>query len=364
MPTKKITDNLLRKAERPTSGVLRYWDTEIKGFSANVQKRVTTFYYERDNQRQMIGRYPTVSVPQARETARELDYKLRRGVAKHVVRSDPRLRELMEAYLERPSLRSEAWKRFVRQAIEKDLGWADRKVSTISPALCREVHRKLRARGPVMANNIVRVVGTVWNHGRRLYPSLPEAPTYGIEPYPEPRTLNAPITDLAAWKQAVDQIENPIHQTAYMLALFTGLRRSEIAQLEWSRIDDAIFLPAHLNKSGRDFWLPLVDQHRRILEPMRGIHERWVFLGSRNGDHIKDWRHTEVPGTLHSLRHTFATVGVEAGLPEEVVGRLLNHASQSVTGQRYVRPNLEFLRTSIQVVVTELDKRLIRQIAA
>ena len=65
-----------------------------------------------------------------------------------------------------------------------------------------------------------------------------------------------------------------------------------------------------------------------------------------------------MPGTLHSLRHTFATVGVEAGIPEEVVGRLLNHASKTITGQRYVKPKLDFLRSAMEMVVAELRKRL------
>ena len=65
-----------------------------------------------------------------------------------------------------------------------------------------------------------------------------------------------------------------------------------------------------------------------------------------------------VKATLHSLRHTFATTAVEAGIPEEVVGRLLNHASRTITGQRYVRPNLEFMRSAMQIAADELMRRL------
>ena len=49
---------------------------------------------------------------------------------------------------------------------------------------------------------------------------------------------------------------------------------------------------------------------------------------------------------------------VEAGIPEEVVGRLLNHASKSITGQRYVRPNLTFMRSAMQIATEELKRRL------
>jgi len=61
---------------------------------------------------------------------------------------------------------------------------------------------------------------------------------------------------------------------------------------------------------------------------------------------------------LQSLRHTFATVAVETGIPEEVVGRLLNHVSKTITGQRYVKPKLDFLRAAMEEIVAELERRL------
>jgi integrase len=356
MPSVKLTDAFLRKIERPQRGVLRFWDTEIGGFVAHVQKTTTTLYYDRNNRRHLIGRFPTVTMPRAREAARELDYQLRRGYAKHVTRSNPMLGELVDQYCARPSLRSEVWKKFVCHAIENDLRWAKRRVSDITPALCRDMHQRLSKRGPTTANSILQALGTVWAYARRQDPSLPEPPTLGIEWLPEPRTLNAPIRDLVAWRQAVEQIENPVHRNAYMFALLTGMRRSEVEGLEWSRIDDAIHLPT--TKSGREFWLPLVDVHLSILDDMRGLDDRWVFPASSKSGHIVAWDHDHVPGTLHSLRHTFATVAVEAGIPEEVVGRLLNHASKTITGQRYVRPNLDFMRSAMKVVTDELERRL------
>ena len=116
--------------------------------------------------------------------------------------------------------------------------------------------------------------------------------------------------------------------------------------------------PILKTKSGCEFWLPLNDAHHRILDSVRGLDERWVFPGRGASGHGVAWDHSEVPGTLHSLRHTFATVAVEAGIPEEVVGRLLNHASKTITGQRYVKPKLDFLRAAMEEIVAELECRL------
>ena len=79
MPSTKLTDNFLRRVTRPKNGTITYWDSELKGFVAPVQKTTITLYYSRNNQRHLIGRFPTITMPIAREAARELDYKLRRG---------------------------------------------------------------------------------------------------------------------------------------------------------------------------------------------------------------------------------------------------------------------------------------------
>jgi hypothetical protein len=57
-------------------------------------------------------------------------------------------------------------------------------------------------------------------------------------------------------------------------------------------------------------------------------------------------------------RRTFVTVAMEAGLLEEIVGRLLNHTPLSITGQRYTRPSLDALRPSMEIACDELSKRL------
>jgi predicted Mrr-cat superfamily restriction endonuclease len=79
MPTQKLTETLLKTVDRPESGTARYWDSEIKGFVAHVQKTTTTLYYDRDNRRHLIGKFPSVRLDRAREAVRDLDFRLRLG---------------------------------------------------------------------------------------------------------------------------------------------------------------------------------------------------------------------------------------------------------------------------------------------
>ncbi len=228
MPSQKLTETFLKTVERPSSGTARYWDTEIKGFVAHVQKTTTTLYYDRDNRRHLIGKFPTVKMDKAREAARDLDYRLRRGYARHVTQSNPMIGEMLQRYIARPNLRSERYKEQVKQAIERDLRWATKRALDITPEMCRDMHLKLAKRGPTLANMTLQYFNTVWNFARRLDRNLPECPGLGLEWYPEKKALNAPIRDLAAWKKAVDALENPVHRAAYIFGLVTGLRRSEL----------------------------------------------------------------------------------------------------------------------------------------
>jgi hypothetical protein len=49
---------------------------------------------------------------------------------------------------------------------------------------------------------------------------------------------------------------------------------------------------------------------------------------------------------------------MEAGVFEEVVGRLLNHTPLSITGQRYTKPSLAALRPSMEATCGELQRRI------
>jgi hypothetical protein len=57
-------------------------------------------------------------------------------------------------------------------------------------------------------------------------------------------------------------------------------------------------------------------------------------------------------------RRTFATVAMEAGVLEEIVGRLLNHTPLSITGRRYVQPSLDALHPSMEVACKEILDRI------
>ncbi len=93
-----------------------------------------------------------------------------------------------------------------------------------------------------------------------------------------------------------------------------------------------------------------------ILAPVRGLHQQWVFPLPKGRD-VRVTNPPRLKWSPHSHRRTFATVVMEAGVLEEIVGRLLNHTPLSITGQRYAKPSIKALRPSRQAACDELRRR-------
>ena len=357
----KLTDTYVKKLPAAEGGTKKFWDNEIRGFVLFVGKRSKTWYFQKDvggqTKRVLIGRYPVISAAAARQTALGFALDMSRGAGKHIQLGAPTLLAATEAYLVRPRLRSDIHKEGTRRQFELHLkDWLNLPLDEITKSMAVERHRDM-AKIPSGANHVLRAFRTVWNHARRTH-DLPESPTSAIEWYEE-RPDGRIIEDLLAWKRRTDGLFNPIHKAYFEFMLFTGLRKTEAMTMEWENVHkDRIHLP--VTKNGRSFDLPIVQRHHEILAPLRGLSRKWVFPSPKSPT-----GHLSAPKRLewspHAHRRTFATIAMEAGILEEVVGRLLNHTPLNLTGQRYVRPSLDALRPAMQTTCDELDKRLGRE---
>lgn len=121
----------------------------------------------------------------------------------------------------------------------------------------------------------------------------------------------------------------PPHTRGLMImALATGMRRSNVTGMEWNRVDlkrGTYYVPAS-DVKGRKKGLPvqLNSDAIAILEQWKGKHERYVFCFRRRAP-IKQvatrmWRRVVkecglVGVTFHSMRHSWASWQVQGGTP-------------------------------------------------
>ena len=52
--------------------------------------------------------------------------------------------------------------------------------------------------------------------------------------------------------------------------------------------------------------------------------------------------------TFHTLRHTFATRCIEAGMDAKSLSEILGHATVRITLERYVHPSMQLKRAGIE----------------
>lgn len=174
------------------------------------------------------------------------------------------------------------------------------------------------AEHPSTANHALRYFRSIYNHARRTH-DLPESPTMAIEWFeevPDGRTID----DLQEGRRKIDGLENPSCRVFYEFLLFTELRTTEAFTLQGSQVQkDRIHLP--ITKNGRSFDLPILQHHYDILEAMRPLSRTWVFPSPQSvSGHIT--RPERLKYNPHMHRQTHATVAIETGVLEDIVGRL------------------------------------------
>ncbi len=128
-----------------------------------------------------------------------------------------------------------------------------------------------------------------------------------------------------------------------LVAFDTGMRKSEVLNLCWSRLDlkvGAVRLEAEDTKTEEPRVVYLTD---RVLEMLKGLPRRlhcdFVFVNAATGPTWQGLqgameRAREASGLagiwVHDLRRSFVTQARRSGLPESVVARFSGHRTQAV----------------------------------
>jgi integrase len=355
---KNLTHAVVAALKSPPSGQLDYWDTRKPGFGIRVSlggaKTWLLMYYQSGQKKRLtLGRFPAVSVADARAEATRKLGEIAKGedpaADRARAKADPNFGELAELYLERHARikkrpRSVAEDEYMLKA---DLlpAWKDRKLPAIGRRDVIALLDKIVARdAPIHANRVRALISTMFNFaiGRDL---IEYNPAHKVpRPAPE-RSRDRRLSDdevRRLWTAL--EAEAFKVQVAYKLALLTAARKSEILGLAWSELDlDRGWwtLPASRSKNDEEHRIPLAPSAVALLRQIEADEKSpFVFTGGRLGRPVanpqkwivrireradlKDFR-------FHDLRRTAASGMTAIGVPRLVVSKLLNHAEGGVT---------------------------------
>ena len=313
----------------------------------------------------------------------------------YVDRSTVTVREYLEEWLHRAAVgrRPTTMAAYRRGAVQLDPYVGRVRLQQLTPLMVENAYADLLATGlaPKTVRNAHTVLRRALGDAERLglvtrnaaAVARPPAPSKAEQPTWAPEQLSTFLRFTAG---------EPLH-AAFVLLSTTGLRRGEVCGLGWANVDletgelfvtqtrttvgsDVIDSPTKTPKSRRRVSLDggtvvVLRSHRaRQAEMQLAAGPGWVGEGhvlcEDDGAPVHPDRITGAfrrqreaaglpPIRLHDLRHTYATLGLRAGVHPKVMSERLGHATVGITLDLYshVVPSLD--REAADAVASLLD---------
>ncbi len=146
----------------------------------------------------------------------------------------------------------------------------------------------------------------------------------------------------------IQHLKSPFERAIFMLIYAAGLRVSEVVSLKVTDFDeDRNTILIRRAKGAKDRFVMLSETaYKAVKEQIRTSHTKsWLFPGTKPGRHITEravqlrlkeivthrMRIKDERVTPHTLRHSFATHLLEAGVDLRYIQELLGHASSATT---------------------------------
>ena len=208
--------------------------------------------------------------------------------------------------------------------------------------------------GKGTAARATAILGAVFTYAiREGYVS--ENPVKGVELYKsEGRERFLTSAELAKLGEVLIEAKgvNPVAISAIRALILTGARKSEILGLRWEDIDfenSGIHLPD--SKTGKKT-IPLAAAALELFEGLPRGGSPYVFPATKGEGHYlglpKVWAKLKKRAglndvTIHTLRHSFASIAVAGGDSLILVGKVLGHV-QTRTTEKYSHLDLDPLR--------------------
>ena len=343
---------------------LRISSTGIKTFS--VFKRIKGGNPERIT----LGRYPDMTIDQARRKTMEINLVIADGrnpaEAKRKLKSELLFGELFEEYLERHSKpKKKTWTEDLdkyKNHIEKPLG--KRKLSEIDRAAISLIHSNVTKAGyPIAANRILALISSVfgWAISAGLWENNP---AIGIRRNKEKsRDRFIQSDELPRFFQALSEETNGTVRDYILISLLTGARRSNVCSMKWQDINfERAEWRIEATKNDTPQTVTLSPEAIEVLQNRKSDDSEFVFPGSGKSGHLqeprKGWeRILKSAGIkdlrLHDLRRTLGSWQAKTGASLAIIGKSLNHKNQNTTAI-YARLDLDPVRDSVNTATSAM----------
>ncbi|NNE82461.1 MAG: tyrosine-type recombinase/integrase [Alphaproteobacteria bacterium] len=384
------TTRSLEAIKPPAEGRVEHWDKDVKGLGLRVsssgRKTWVLMYRVRGHKRlrrATLGTYPTLSLADARDQARDDLSAAAKGRDPAELRSEERqaetFSELAEDYMERYAKKyKRSWFKD-RQHLDRDLlpRFRHRKAASIKRREVIALLEEIADRGaPVGANRTLEIIRRIYNWGIEqeivVINPCQRIKKVGIE---RPRERVLSNEEIRSVWNAFDG-ETPRMRDLFRLRLLTAQRPGEVSRLRWEDIDLASgwwTIPPEFSKNGLTHRVPLSKPAIEVLLQTEG-HEKksgWVFPSPTGEGPLRSvWRAMDnirkrsgVEFVPHDLRRTAASrMTGDLGIARLTVSKVLNHVETGVTAtydrhsyDKEKRAALEAWAQRLEIIIADAD---------
>ncbi len=312
-----------------------------------------------------LGVFPDMSIEQARKKARETKGKLDLGENPNDTlkqqRQEMTFADLFDVYMERHAkITKKTWhedQRGYDLFLAHSLG--KKKLSRITRKDIAAIHTNIGKNHKIRANRIFALISSVF--GKAIEYGLWESmnPCQGIKKFSEKsRDRFLSKGELPRFFQALQDEPNETVRDYFLVSLLTGARRANVQAMRWNEIDfDEATWRIPETKNGTPQTVTLGDEVLDILRQRRkDTRSFFVFPGSGKTGHLvepkKGWKRLLARAGLedlriHDLRRTMGSWQAKTGSSLVIIGKSLNHKSQSTTAI-YARLDIDPVRESME----------------
>lgn len=359
-----------------------YHDTQVRGLTLMVSPLGTkTFYFSKKihgrSEKIKIGRFPDVSVEQARVMAHEHNVTIAKGDnpqdKRRAFNQEVTFGELHAWFIENYAKHHKA-----PSSVAQDIGqfkrhlsdWRNRKISSITEYDVAQRHQYIgQNNGKYTANRTLELIRVMFNKAIELRRWSGTNPTRGTKKFQEisrDRFLQA--DECERFFDSVNADENTTVRDYILLSLLTGQRKSNMLAMRWDEISfPRLEWRIPKTKNGEPLTVHLSPQAIEILEQRKANagkydNSEWVFPAESKSGHLEDpkkaWerilKRADIQGLrIHDLRRTLGSWQTALGASSFIVGKSLGHKTLQATAI-YARLNLDPVRTSVNAAADAL----------
>lgn len=305
-----------------------WWDESTSAFGLRVGKKTRTFVCVRDGGRKItIGRYPSISLQEARKKAKGLLL----GVYEKA--QDQGYAEAVERYLRQiqPELRHKTWAEY--QRILKSFSFTTTAVSPGEVAAALEQIPKASAR---THGYVCLKIFFNWAMRHEYVESNPVSRVRRPRVAPARERVLEDHELKAIW-HACEHVG--LFGAMVRLLMVTGQRKGQFAALreDWVQWNKKRFVfPASVMKTAREHVVPLATLSEFLLRQLQPIGGYYFTAPGAIGQPFTAWskskialdRHCDLDHwTLHDLRRTWSTNAARLDIPPHITERVLSHVA-------------------------------------